>query len=304
MSTAWTDLGRPPLRALPLRRALLGDGGWSALDVVASTGSTNADLLARPDAADGTVLVADHQSGGRGRLGRAWEAPPRSSLAVSVLLRPAVAPERWSWLPLLTGLAVADALGGLGVQVALKWPNDVLVSLVDGPPDDGCGGPPVGKVAGVLVEARADVVVLGVGVNVTQRADELPAPPAPAAGSGVGDGPGPSAPATSLALAGASTTDRDTVLRRYLRALRDRLDAFAAAGGDPEAAGTAAAYRAVCSTLGAQVRAHLPDGSTLEGLAEDVDATGRLVLRPEGAAGGGGARTSLSAADVVHLRRA
>lgn len=301
MSSAWTDLGRPPLRALPLRRALLGDGGWSALDVVASTGSTNADLLARSDAADGTVLVADHQSGGRGRLGRAWEAPPRSSLAVSVLLRPALAPERWSWLPLLTGLAVADALDGLGVPVALKWPNDVLVSLVDGPPAGDGGGSPVGKVAGVLVEAREDVVVLGVGLNVSQRADELPAPPALA---GPGGGPGPSAPATSLALAGASTTDRDTVLRRYLRALRDRLDAFAAADGDPEAAGTAAAYRAVCSTLGAQVRAHLPDGSTLEGLAEDVDATGRLVLRPEGSAGSGGARTSLSAADVVHLRRA
>jgi len=297
VSTAWTDLGRPPLRALPLRRALLGDGGWSALDVVASTGSTNADLLARPDAADGTVLVADHQSGGRGRLGRAWQAPPRSSLAVSVLLRPALAPERWSWLPLLTGLAVADALDGLGVQVALKWPNDVLVTLVDAPSGD---GPSAGKVAGVLVEARDDVVVLGVGLNVTQRADELPAPPV----LGLADGePGPSAPATSLALAGASTTDRDTVLRRYLRCLRDRLDAFAAADGDPEAAGTAAGYRAVCATLGARVRAHLPDGSTLTGLAEDVDAAGRLVLRPEGSAGGGGARTSLSAADVVHLRR-
>jgi len=294
VSTAWTDLGRPPLRALPLRRALLGDGGWSVIDVVASTGSTNADLLARPDAADGTVLVADHQSGGRGRLGRTWEAPPRASLAVSVLLRPVLAPSRWSWLPLLTGLAVADALDGLGVQVALKWPNDVLVSVVDGPEPT-----PVGKVAGVLVEARDDVVVLGVGLNVSQRADELPPPPALGA-----DGPGPSAPPTSLALAGAASTDRDTVLRRYLRALRERLDAFTAAGGDPGASGTAAAYRAVCSTLGAQVRAHLPDGSTLEGLAEDVDAVGRLVVRTDASAGGGGARTSLSAADVVHLRGA
>nr|WP_276611069.1 biotin--[acetyl-CoA-carboxylase] ligase [Kineococcus siccus] len=270
------------------------------MDVVATTGSTNADLLARADAVDGTVLVADHQSGGRGRLGRRWEAPARSSLAVSVLLRPAVPRERWSWLPLLTGLAVADALDGLGVDVALKWPNDVLVRLVDAP-----AASPDGKVAGILVEAREDVVVLGAGVNVSQRAGELP----PAAASA--DGPGPSAPPTSLALAGATSTDRDTVLRRYLRALRERLDAFAAAfaaaGGDPEAAGTAAAYRAVCSTLGAQVRAHLPDGRVLEGLAEDVDASGRLVLRPDGSgssAGGGGPRTSLSAADVVHLRRA
>ena len=300
MSTAWTDLGRPPLRALPLRRALLGDGGWAALDVVASTGSTNADLLGRTGAADGTVLVADHQSGGRGRLGRSWEAPPRSSLAVSVLVRPAVPRERWSWLPLLTGLAVADALAGLGVEVGLKWPNDVLVGLVDGP-----GGTPVGKVAGVLVEARDDVVVLGAGINVNQRADELPP-----VGT-VPGGPGPSAPPTSLALAGATSTDRDTVLRRYLRALRQRLDDFSAAGGDPELAGTAADYRAVCATLGARVRAHLPDGRTLEGLGEDVDASGRLVLLLDeaagtdaGSAGGGGSRTSLSAADVVHLRSA
>ena len=274
----WTDLERPPLRALPLRRALVGPGGWAALDVVASTGSTNADLLersVREDVADGTVLVADHQGAGRGRLGRTWSSPPRAGLAVSVLVRPAAAQQRWSWLPLLTGVAVVDALGGLGVDAGLKWPNDVLVR----------GPGRAGKVCGVLAEVAGGAVVLGAGLNVTQTAQELPPPPAPSAGA-------VPAPATSLALAGARSTDRDTVLRRYLRALRTRLDEWAA---DPAA--TAAAYRAACLTLGAPVRAHLPGGEVLDGEAEDVDADGRLVVRASG-----GARTSLAAADVVHLR--
>ncbi len=273
----WTDLERPPLRAPALRRALVGPGAWAALEVVARTGSTNADLLARSaDAADRTVLVADHQDAGRGRLGRTWTSPPRAGLAVSVLLRPAADPERWSWLPLLTGVAVVDALGGFGVDAGLKWPNDVLVR----------GPGRAGKVCGVLAEVRGDAVVLGAGLNVAQRAEELPQPAAGPPGS-------PAAlPPTSLALAGARSTDRDTVLRRYLRALRARLDEWST---DPAA--TAAAYRCACLTLGAPVRAHLPGGDALTGTAEDVDAAGRLVVR-----GSGGARTSLSAADVVHLR--
>nr|WP_281372958.1 biotin--[acetyl-CoA-carboxylase] ligase [Kineococcus aurantiacus] len=234
------------------------------MDVVASTGSTNADLLADAGAPDGAVLVADHQAAGRGRLGRTWTAPPRSSLAVSVLLRPTPAPERWSLLPLVTGLAVVDALDALGVQAGLKWPNDVLVTGPDRP----------GKVCGVLCEARPDRVVLGAGINVSLRADELPVETA-----------------TSLVLAGSGSRDRDTVLRRYLRALRLRLDDWEA-GRSP-----LADYRAVSSTIGAQVRAQLPDGTSLEGEALDVDDDGRLVVRTSD-----GARTSLTAADVVHLR--
>ena len=284
--SAWSDLGRPPLRERTLRLALCGEGGWRDLRVVAETGSTNADLAerARGGEAAGAVLVAEHQVAGRGRLGRSWAAPPRSSLTVSVLLRPAVEPARWSWLPLLTGVALAEALVGVaGVQARLKWPNDVLVPVHG---RGGAPGIPEAKVCGVLAEAAGDgAVVLGAGLNVTQTAQELPPPPATPAGAAP-------APATSLALAGARSTDRDTVLRRYLRALRTRLDEWAA---DPAA--TAAAYRAACLTLGAPVRAHLPGGEVLDGEAEDVDADGRLVVRASG-----GARTSLAAADVVHLR--
>src|SRR5690348_852424 len=121
----WTDLSRPPLRQAALARALASgpEAAWRAVEVVPRTGSTNADLAARALAGEpeGVVLAADHQGDGRGRLGRTWQAPPRSSLTVSVLLRPRVDPARWSWLPLLTGLAVAEALVRVcGVPAGLK----------------------------------------------------------------------------------------------------------------------------------------------------------------------------------------
>src|SRR5215207_2696267 len=99
----------PTIDLDPLRRQLIRPGGlWRRVDHVSDTGSTNADLAAAARAGTaepGTVLVADYQSAGRGRLGRTWTAPPGSSIAMSVLVRPdGVVPERWTWLPLLTGL--------------------------------------------------------------------------------------------------------------------------------------------------------------------------------------------------------
>jgi BirA family transcriptional regulator, biotin operon repressor / biotin---[acetyl-CoA-carboxylase] ligase len=249
-----------------------GAGPWVGLDVVGSTGSTNADLAARARAgtADhGWVLAADHQVAGRGR---SWTAPPRAAVAVSVLVRPGAVPvPAWSWLPLLAGLAVVDALvrtGGL--QARLKWPNDVLV--------DGR------KVAGVLAEVvehpAGSAVVLGIGLNVSQSQDELPVPTA-----------------TSLRLAGASTTDRDVVLRAVLRALGDRYTAWQGAGGDPRASGVGAGYRERCSTIGLTVRVTLPGDAVLTGTAEGVDEAGRLLVSDEA-----GVRQVLAAGDVVHVR--
>src|SRR5262245_1860399 len=109
---------------------------------------------------EGAIVVADHQSAGRGRLGRTWEAPAGKALLVSVLLRPPAernAPE----ISLVAGVAVADALERmLGLAVQLKWPNDVMLRRR--------------KVAGCLAEARDATVVLGIGVNVNQTRDELP----------------------------------------------------------------------------------------------------------------------------------
>jgi BirA family biotin operon repressor/biotin-[acetyl-CoA-carboxylase] ligase len=286
----WTDLQRPPLRQTALARALTAgpDAAWRAVEVVPATASTNADVAARARAgeAEGLVLAADHQTAGRGRLGRAWEAPPRAALSVSVLLRPAVDPARWSWLPLLTGLAVADALVRVaGVPAGLKWPNDVLV------PEPVRGRPPEEgerlKVCGVLAEAvpGADGVpvaaVVGVGLNVDQERAELPVPAA-----------------TSLRLAGAATLDRDTLLRACLRALAVRYRDWVGAGGDPRASGIGAAYREACLTLGQEVEVQLPGGDPVRGIAEGVDDAGRLIVRCAD-----GRERPLAAGDVVHVRR-
>jgi BirA family biotin operon repressor/biotin-[acetyl-CoA-carboxylase] ligase len=164
---SYRDLDRPPLDARALQAALVSPGGfWTDIVVTSSTASTNADLaeVARAGAAEGTVHTTDHQVAGRGRLDRSWDSPEASGIAVSVLLRPIEVPAgRWVWLPLLVGLAVAATVEECGVQAQLKWPNDVQV--------DGR------KVAGILVEGRPQEgwAVLGVGLNVAVRPDDLPA---------------------------------------------------------------------------------------------------------------------------------
>ncbi|MEO3976105.1 biotin--[acetyl-CoA-carboxylase] ligase [Streptomyces sp. CAU 1734] len=275
----WSDLDRPPLNAPALRRALLRpDALWTSFDVVPATGSTNSDLAARAaDSAEGAVLVAEEQSAGRGRLDRVWTAPPRSGLFFSVLLRPGpgVPQERWGWLPLLAGVAAAAGLSrAAGVDMSLKWPNDLLVRAGGGER----------KAGGILAErAGADAVVIGIGINVTLREDELPVP-----GAG------------SLLLANAVSTDRDPLLRAVLRSLADWYEEWRAVGGDPVASRLQEAYAAGCATLGRTVRAELPGGRSVTGEAVALDGDGRLVLAPAD----GGPREAVGAGDIVHLRPA
>ncbi|MFJ8589056.1 biotin--[acetyl-CoA-carboxylase] ligase [Streptomyces sp. NPDC093595] len=275
----WSDLERPPLNAAALRRALVLPGGlWTSLDVVAATGSTNSDLAARAGTLpEGAVLVAEEQTAGRGRLDRTWSAPARSGLFFSVLLKPRVPVERLAWLPLLTGVAAATGLArAAGVDMSLKWPNDLLVK-VPGPQ-----GKEERKAGGILAErAGDDGIVVGVGLNVTLRADELPVP-----GAG------------SLALANAVSTDRDPLLRAVLRSLEHWYGRWTAAEGDPAAGGLQEAYAAGCATLGRGVRAELPGGRTLTGEAVAIDGGGRLVV----ARADGGEREAVGAGDIVHLR--
>jgi BirA family transcriptional regulator, biotin operon repressor / biotin---[acetyl-CoA-carboxylase] ligase len=265
----FSDLDRPPLRERPLARALLTGGVWSELRVLARTGSTNVDVAAaaRRGAPEGLILVAEEQTSGRGRLDRSWSVPPRAGLTFSVLLRPDRVPAvRWGWLPLLAGVAVCAALEGpTGLRPRLKWPNDVLL--------DGR------KLAGILVEGGGDALVVGIGLNVSARAEELPV-----------------AGATSLALAGSAVTDRDPLLRMVLRELADRYQAWRGVGGDPEASGLRAAYRQRCDTVDRTVRVDLPGGQSVQGRATGVDAHGRLEVRgPEGT-------RVVAAGDVVHVR--
>ncbi|MGW1772847.1 biotin--[acetyl-CoA-carboxylase] ligase [Streptomyces sp. NPDC002104] len=271
----WSSLDRPPLNVAALQRALVtGEGLWSSVEVVDSTGSTNSDLAARAaKLPEGAVLVAEEQTAGRGRLDRSWVAPARSGLFFSVLLKPgpAVPQERWGWLTLLAGVATATGLSrAAGVDTALKWPNDLLIT-VDGEER---------KAGGILAERVGDGVVLGIGLNVTLTDAELPVDTA-----------------GSLLLAKATVTDRDPLLKAVLRSLEQWYGNWRAAGGDPAASGLQETYAAGCATLGKHVRADLPGGRTLTGTAEAVDTDGRLVVRTAE-----DKHEAVGAGDVVHLR--
>lgn len=272
MPSPWRDLDRPPLREAPLREALITpDSLWNELQVVQETTSTNADVAeaTRAGAPEGLVVVAEVQTAGRGRAGRHWNAPLRSGLAVSVLLRPPVATRAsWGWLPLLAGVAVVESVSRLsGLPLGLKWPNDVLI-------DDR-------KLAGLLAEVVEDAVVLGMGLNVTLRPEERPVPAA-----------------TSLQIEGSATIDREPVLRAVLRDLALRYRSFLDYGGDADAAGLHAAYRSASASLGQQVRVSLPGGRVVLGEVLDVDKAGRLLVRT------GDGVEAFAAGDVVHLRQA
>jgi BirA family biotin operon repressor/biotin-[acetyl-CoA-carboxylase] ligase len=262
---------RARLDVIAVRRDLVGpDRPWHRLDVVETTGSTNADLLARHAAGediDGAVLIAEHQSAGRGRNGRAWSTPPRSQIALSVgIAARGVPPAAWGWIPLMTGVAVVEAVRSTtGVDAKLKWPNDILVGE--------------GKLAGILAEVAAPdpVIVVGLGLNVTLTADEAPDPRA-----------------TSLFMLGSTMLDRSALLGAVLAELSVRVDRWRLARG-PDAA-LVEDYRRLSSTLGTRVRAELPGDREIVGVATDLDESGQLIIDTD-------AQTlAVSAGDITHLR--
>ena len=226
--------------------------------------STNRYLLdeARRGAAEGLVAVADHQTAGRGRFDRRWEAPPGSSLLVSVLLRPTPHGEA-ARVPshravMAVALALADAVEEVaGVAPELKWPNDLVVGDR--------------KLAGLLAEREGDALVIGAGCNVEWEAF----PPELADTS------------TACNLEAEHSVDRDTLLDRFLARLAVELDALEHV---PER------YRARLATLGRRVRVErLHDA--LVGEAVDVTDDGTLVVRRDD-----GTDERVTAGDVVHLR--
>jgi len=240
-------------------------GTWRRLDVVASTTSTNADVaaLARVGEEAGHVLVAEDQTAGRGRLDRRWTSPPRSGLLLSVLLRPRPPAATWPLLPFVAGVAAAEAVRAVaGLEAELKWPNDVLVADR--------------KLGGILTERVGDAVVVGIGVNVSLRVDELPVPQA-----------------TSIGLAGG-VTDREALLKELLRALARRYETWEGADGAPHA--ILPVYRDICATIGRTVVAHLPGGHQLAGQVSGVDDDGRLLIDTDDGT------KAVSAGDVVHVR--
>jgi len=253
------------VEAAELARRLGPRTPWRPIEVVESTGSTNDDLMTRIDAPHGLVRIAAHQTAGRGRFDRVWQSAAGAGVAVSAVVRPSLPAEQWGWLSLLTGMAVADGLRGIGhdagcdpARVTLKWPNDVMI--------DGA------KVCGVLAQTDGEKVVLGWGLNIAMTRDQLPVPTA-----------------TSLALAGWPV-DGTAVVVAVLRQIQHYYTLWAS-GHDLRDD-----HARLSSTLGRRVRVERV-ADTIEGEAVGLTATGALLVD----AGGAGI-VSVEAGDVTHLR--
>lgn len=260
--------------------ALLAARRWGEVSILPEVGSTNVEVQRL--GADWSAVVAERQTAGRGRRGRAWDDGQGHGIACSVLVplsaitaleaEAGVEGTALGWVPLATGLAVRDCLERLGVEAALKWPNDVLVP-VEG--DER-------KICGILCEVvpggpdGPQQVVVGIGINLSHEVADLPVPHA-----------------TSLRLvaeaAGRPALSREEVVPALLEALRDRLDPL-----DLES--VRRDYRLACVTIGREVDVHLPDGTVVRRFAETVDDDGRLRVV------GDGASATVSAGDVHHVR--
>ncbi|MEJ1921608.1 biotin--[acetyl-CoA-carboxylase] ligase [Microbacterium sp. KHB019] len=244
----------------------------SRFEYLAESASTNAAMRVLSSDADAwphlSVVLTDNQTAGRGRLDRSWETPAGSALAISVLIRELPSdPEAMGWIPLVAGLAMADAVTVqlADHQVGVKWPNDVLVGDK--------------KLCGILAESTGSAIVLGAGVNTAMTAAQLPVPTA-----------------TSFAALGA-VADEDRLIADYLRRLDGLLSALSA-WGDADRSGVHSAVSARCVTLGREVEVSLPDDSTLQGTAVRLERDGRLCVDVDGA------ERLISAGDVVHARLA
>jgi BirA family biotin operon repressor/biotin-[acetyl-CoA-carboxylase] ligase len=262
--------------------AALADTRFTDVRWVARTGSTNSDLLeaAAEGAPEGVVEAADHQTSGRGRLDRSWEAPAGSSLLVSVLLRPDLPLERVHLVSTAVGLAASEACAEVAsVRPLLKWPNDLVV--VGGERFEGR------KLGGILAESVIDgdrlaAVVVGLGLNVDWPED-LPAELADIA--------------VSLNQVVGHVVDRADLLLRLLQRL-EHWYGLLVDGGAHGAPALLVRYRELSATIGRSVRADLP-GGPVEGEAIDVTDGGHLVVRTAA-----GTDVEVMAGDVIHLRPA
>lgn len=219
-------------------------------DTLAST-NAKAFELAQEGGAHGEVIITEHQTAGKGRRGRAWISPAGKSLALSLILRPELAPSRAPEITLVAAVALAETLRDSGVEASIKWPNDVQIAGK--------------KVAGILTELSADVervhfIVLGIGVNLNAELADFP--------------PDVGELATSVSLNRNSPVHRALFTAALLAKLEQWLDTWTDDGFEP----VRKAWKTLASTLGQDVLVRA-DNKELRGIAEDIDATGALLLR-------------------------
>lgn len=279
------DTQRPGLDEELLHQRLVTSGLYSRLSRVGATCSTNADLLAAAEEPDFditwphlSVLTAEEQTGGRGRLARTWASPRGSSLSTSVVLRPRLPIGQRHWLSLTAGLALVAVLGERGVAASLKWPNDVHVAGR--------------KIAGILaaVPPRSPgTVIVGCGINVLLSEDQLPTPTSTSL-------------LVELGRAGAEIPAASAVEGARLRTqlLADWLERFAGLVEQVHDAGDIGPIRediiSAINTVGQQVRVELPDGTSVRGTAVAVENSGALAVEVSGR------RRTFAVGDVFHLR--
>ncbi len=240
---------------------------FEAIDESASTNAAlralSSDVAAWPHL---SVLLTENQTAGRGRLDRSWVTPAGSALAISVLLRDLPpSPELMGWIPLIAGVAMSQAVAAQlpEHEVAVKWPNDVVV--------DGR------KISGILAESTGTAVIVGAGVNTAMTEQQLPVPTA-----------------TSFAVLD-ERADADLLVATYVRRLDDLVSSLAA-WGDAARSGVYDAVSAQCASLGREVDVSLPDGTALHGTALRLEPDGRLCVRSDGI------EHLIAAGDVVHAR--
>jgi BirA family biotin operon repressor/biotin-[acetyl-CoA-carboxylase] ligase len=280
MSEDTADAGgtsRAPLTQ-DLLAPLVAAGVLSSVAVVPTAASTNTELLEALAVEPAhwphlSAFVADHQTAGRGRAGRTWETPAGAALTVSFVLRPqGIGRSYWGWAPLVAGLATVRALRSFGVDAWVKWPNDIIVhSASEDVPDWGTWR----KCAGILSESvpGQDVVIAGIGINVSQSAEELPVPHA-----------------ASLATIGAGTMDRVALLRSVAVELADAVAAWEGADGQ---AAVARDVADACASIGEEVAVDVPSGPPIGGTAIGLSDEGGLVIETPS-----GQRRTVLAGDV------
>ncbi|NYE96607.1 BirA family biotin operon repressor/biotin-[acetyl-CoA-carboxylase] ligase [Psychromicrobium silvestre] len=285
------ESSRQPLDAELLRASLLSPAGpWNRVECLTQVDSSNTVLAQESSQSpqewpDLSVLTAEVQRQGKGRLDRSWVAPQGSALAISLLLRPTeFGVESFGWLSMISAVAVCQLLEEVaGLKAVIKWPNDVLILDQSGRAK---------KVCGILAQlvtlpGAHPAVVLGTGINVSQEAQELP-----------------TETSTSVLLSGGAELDRNVLLTEYARNFASLYKRYAAVAGHAllrTEAGDASMAEEVTSrllSLGQQVRAELPGGKFLIGTATGIDAQGALLITDAQ-----GSSTAVSAADVVHLRK-
>lgn len=274
----------PPLTRNTIQSTLSTSWLGHRIELFESLPSTNreASLLAQADVEHGTVVVADSQTSGRGRLSRTWFSPPGANLYCSIILRMTIPPDRlaeWlSWLPLISALAAAEAVEQVSsTHVSVKWPNDLLITER--------------KIGGILCESgtgtsSGSFQIIGIGINVNSDHDDWP--------SDLRDS------ATSIWQERKIVVDRNRLLAQLLSELEQCLDELTDHGTNR----LALAYHQRSSTISHRVQATLANGTVLVGFAEGIGQDGALLLRPEATQPGIKPQgiVHLRVADIIHLR--